>query len=296
MTQLLDRAAPAIAPSEVEWDRVRLCRYLTHQTFRYEYPTAIRDLRHQLMVIPPTTFGDQRRTVYSLEVSKPGQVITRMDSYENTVIDVRIPLVESAIDFDVWVEIERTGPSVPRAVPSEWLHEPQFLAATERTAPDEAIERAAADLGSRGAQGLALVEHVNTWVYQALTYAHGVTGVQTTAAHALALGTGVCQDYSHIMIAICRQLGLPALYVSGHLLGEGGTHAWVEVLLPASDGSGSYGWAFDPTHGRRADLTYLTVAVGRDYGDVAPTSGSYRAGHGGNLTASKEARVIDVMY
>jgi transglutaminase-like putative cysteine protease len=99
------------------------------------------------------------------------------------------------------------------------------------------------------------------------------------------------------MLALCRQLELPALYVSGHLLGEGGTHSWVEVLLPAAGGAaGIEGWALDPTHGRPVDRTYLTVAVGRDYGDVAPTSGSYRAGHGGVLTGKKDVSLVEVEY
>jgi len=130
-----------------------------------------------------------------------------------------------------------------------------------------------------------------------MTYTPGVTGIGTTAAAALAAGKGVCQDYSHLMLAICRRMGLASLYVSGHLLGEGGTHSWVEVVLPANDrAGGAEAWPLDPTHRRHADLTYLTVAVGRDYGDVAPTSGSYRAGHGGTLTAHKDVRLVDVSY
>ncbi len=287
----------AIDPSTVSWDRVRLAKYLVHQQFSYEYPARIRELRHQLMVIPPETFGDQRRTVYSLEVSEPGEVTTTMDSLANTVIHVRIPLVERAVEFEAWVTIERTGPPTPRVVPSAWLDDPRFLSPTLRTTPDAVIEQAAEVLGARGAQGLELATQVNSWVHETMAYVPGVTGVHTTAAAALAERHGVCQDYSHVMIAICRRLGLPTLYVSGHMLGEGGTHSWVEVVLPAADGSGgAVGWPLDPTHGRPADMTYLTVAVGRDYGDVAPTSGSYRAGHGGSLTAHKEVRVIEVDY
>ena len=80
----------------------------------------------------------------------------------------------------------------------------------------------------------------------------------------------MCQDYAHCMLALCRLCGLPARYVSGHLLGEGGTHAWVEVLRAAPDGpeDALRPVAFDPTHDRRAGLKYLTVAVGRDYDDV----------------------------
>lgn len=287
----------AIDPAKVDWKRVRQTRYLVHQRFQYEYPTHIRDLRHQLMVIPPATFGDQSRTIYSLEVSEPGEVITTFDSLANTVIDVRIPFVERAIAFEAWVTLDRVGPPGPRILPAEWLQDPRFLTPTHRTMPDADIERAAAALGAGGAQGLELAEQINTWVHEAMKYVSGVTDIHTTAADVLASRLGVCQDYSHLMIAICRQLGLPALYVSGHLLGVGGTHAWVEVFVPASDGSGkTHGWALDPTHGRRAGMTYLTVAVGRDYNDVAPTSGSYRARHGGSLTAFKEVRVIEVNY
>ena len=78
------------------------------------------------------------------------------------------------------------------------------------------------------------------------------------------------------MVTLCRLAGIPARYVSGHLLGEGGSHAWVEALVP--DGTRTHSrivHAFDPTEGCRTGPRHLTVAVGRDYADVAPMSGSY---------------------
>lgn len=286
-----------INPSDVDWSRVRESEYLVHQRFQYEYPARILDLQHQLMVIPPTVFGDQRRTVYSLRVSEAGEVTTTQDLLANTVIDVRIPSVESGIEFEAWVSLRRAGPPQPREVPVEWLTDVRFLQPTVRTQPDAAIEEAAAMLAAEGLVGLELAERINAWVHQTMKYVPDVTGIRTTAAHAFAAGHGVCQDYSHLMIAICRLLGLPALYVSGHLLGEGGTHSWVEVILPSpGDEDAAHAWALDPTHGRRVDLTYLTVAVGREYGDVAPTSGSYRAGHGGTLTGFKEVRLVGIEY
>jgi transglutaminase-like putative cysteine protease len=126
-------------------------------------------------------------------------------------------------------------------------------------------------------------------VHDAITYEYGVTTVDTAAAQALALGRGVCQDSVHVMIALCRATGLPARYVSGHLLGEGGTHAWVEVVV--ADPEGARAVAFDPCNGRRAGRAYLTVATGRDYTDVAPTSGTYRGAARGTLTATKRVDV-----
>lgn len=116
----------------------------------------------------------------------------------------------------------------------------------------------------------------------------------TTAAEALSVGQGLCQDYAHLMLAICRAAGLPARYVSGHMLGEGGSHAWVEVFLPTQGGLTAF--AIDPTNRRQPHLGYGTVAVGRDYHDVSPTSGSFTAPYGGQLTFSKRAGLTLVEY
>jgi transglutaminase-like putative cysteine protease len=125
-----------------------------------------------------------------------------------------------------------------------------------------------------------------------LTYEYGVTNVTTTAAEALAAGRGVCQDAAHIMVALCRLAGLAARYVSGHLLGQGGTHAWVEVIVAHRDAAVAV--PFDPCHGRRTDHRYVTVAVGRDYADVAPTSGSYVGPPGGQLTGTRQVGIISL--
>ena len=78
---------------------------------------------------------------------------------------------------------------------------------------------------------MELAELISRRVFEHFDYRHGVTAVTTTAAEAWAAGIGVCQDYAHCMLALCRLCGLPARYVSGHVLGDGGTHAWVEVLV-----------------------------------------------------------------
>ncbi|MDT5028867.1 MAG: hypothetical protein QOE61_5293, partial [Micromonosporaceae bacterium] len=118
----------------------------------------------------------------------------------------------------------------------------------------------------------------------------GVTSVTTTAAQALAAGRGVCQDAAHIMIALCHLVGLPVRYVSGHLLGQGGTHAWVEVIVP--DGHRAIAVAYDPSRGRQTHRGYISVAVGRDYDDVAPTSGTYVGAPGGQLTSHRSVGVV----
>ena len=78
--------------------------------------------------------------------------------------------------------------------------------------------------------------------------------------------------------------------MSGHLVGEGASHAWVEV----HDEATGRPLAYDPTHGRRTDLRYVTVAVGRDYRDVAPTAGHYRSGPSGTLSVRKAVAIAAV--
>ncbi|HYN17041.1 MAG TPA: transglutaminase family protein [Actinomycetes bacterium] len=90
---------------------------------------------------------------------------------------------------------------------------------------------------------------------------------------------------------------MPTRYVSGHRLGEGGTHAWVEVLVPDRSRPGLLAAVgLDPTNARRTGHGYLTVAVGRDYADVSPTSGTFEADHGGRLSSSKRVGITAVEY
>ena len=98
-------------------------------------------------------------------------------------------------------------------------------------------------------------------VHDYFTYTPGETNVMTTAGEAFATGKGVCQDYAHVLIVLCRMAGMPARYVSGLFVGEGASHAWAEVWM---DG---LWYGIDPTHNRLTDETYLKLCIGRDYSD-----------------------------
>ena len=96
------------------------------------------------------------------------------------------------------------------------------------------------------------------------------------------------------MLAMCRSQGIPARYVSGYFFNEErrpdeieASHAWVEVFLPG------YGWrGFDPTHDRPADTRYVSLATGRDYGDIRPISGTYRGRGTRQLTVEVAVSLI----
>ena len=261
-------------------------RLVMQQTLRYDYPSPVRSLDHHLMVLPPERHGDQVRTESSLEVRGAGAEVTHsVDAFGNGAVRVRAARVQTSVEFVVRVTVERhDGPSAGASARERG----RMLAVSELTQPDLTLRTAARRLLDSGDAGLGLAQRINAWVAMQMRYCHDVTSVRTTAAEALAVGTGVCQDDAHVMLALCRLSGLPARYVSGHMVGEGGSHAWVEVLLPSvTDRSSLVAVAFDPTNDRMAGASYLTVAVGRDYADVAPTHGSYCGPAGGTLTTTK---------
>lgn len=136
---------------------------------------------------------------------------------------------------------------------------------------------------------LALVRGVGREVRGRFTYVSGTSYVSSTVDDLLERGTGVCQDFAHLMIATLRDLGIPARYVSGYFYAGHGepepdvpleveSHAWVEAYVPG------FGWAaYDPTNDTPADERHVTVAVGRDYTDVAPVRGTLLGGGGQRL-------------
>ena len=283
--------------SAVDSSHATKATYLITQTFRYEYPEPVKDLNHRLVVIPPERFGDQRRLRHELSIPLDGvRFENREDRFGNVIVDVVAPRVPLAIEFVTEISVERHA-AQPNRLGGGWLKDGYLLEPTWLTKPDARIRTAAEQLAASVPWGLDLADRINDWVYQSMTYQVDVTGVRTTASEALALGFGVCQDYAHVMLSTCRAAGLPARYVSGHMVGQGGTHAWVEVVLPVGDGTGeAIAWAFDPTHASRGGLGYVTIAVGRDYSDVAPTSGTYRSPVAGRLTSRKSVTVTDLEF
>lgn len=274
----------------VDWTTVRKTAYLIHQRLRYEYPGEIHDLRQRLMIVPPERHGGQRLVTAKVEVSAPAYEIEReRDNFGNLILNLSVAHVEREIEFTAWIIVERDATADAITAPAETAQVATLLAPTALTMPDDALRTVATALMTDGSDPATRAARINDWVHGALSYAHGITGVRTAASEALAAGRGVCQDYAHIMLTLCRLCGLPARYVSGHLLGEGGTHAWVEVIV--ADAAGARAAGFDPCNGRRAGRDYLTVATGRDYTDVAPTSGTYLGTARGTLTATKRVGV-----
>lgn len=115
---------------------------------------------------------------------------------------------------------------------------------------------------------------VNEFVHFLLLYQQFATTIETTADEVLALKKGVCQDYTHLFIAIARENKIPSRYVAGYLdqgenyIGTSMMHAWVEALIPGT------GWiGFDPTNNNIVNDKYIKVCHGIDYSDCSPLKG-----------------------
>lgn len=106
-------------------------------------------------------------------------------------------------------------------------------------------------------------------VHEHIDYTPGATTILTCAGDVFRLKRGVCQDYAHLMIALCRMAGLHARYVCGLMQGEGSTHAWVEVH------DGQCWYAFDPTNNTAIATGYIKLAHGRDALDCPVSRGTY---------------------
>ena len=240
------------------------------------------------MVMPRERHADQQRLIHRFDVRAHGnkRIRRREDRFGNAVVHVSVPAVEEAIEFHTRAVLVRNRTSVH---PAPWNGDTATSTSTPLTEPDAEIREAALSLGPIR-DALDTADAIADLVNSSFEYAPGATSVRTTAADAWKLRRGVCQDMAHVMIAMCSSLGIASRYVSGHLVGDGASHAWTEVFDPTRN----VAIAIDPTHRRRTDLRYITTATGRDYRDVAPTSGTYSGRGQGKLTVNKVVRLVDV--
>ena len=242
--------------------------YLTirHDTaYRYEATVhySIRQLR-----LTPSSGASQ--TVRRWSIDAPGKLDATFDAYGNVLHTLVLNKPHSEIRLHVSGEVD-TIPLVDGLlrdavgpVPLE-----HYTCCTRLTEADGAVRELAQSVPSLGTpQGLIKLSEE---IAQRVKYRPGSTEVTSTASEALALGTGVCQDHAHLMLACCRVRGIPARYVSGYIepgeAPQGASHAWVDVWLGA-------GWiSIDVTRAAFASEIYCRLAAARDYEAAAPVRG-----------------------
>jgi transglutaminase-like putative cysteine protease len=230
----------------------------------------------------PRDRGGQRTLAFALITSPPSVPRSRVDFFGNTVHRIDIGDLHETLGMAVETVVESTPPRRRPAL-RPWRRPDlerdarlEFALASPRVPLESVTAGILRDWVGEDRSFDALVELASRIPNQ-FRYSTGATTVDSTIDDLLSGGAGVCQDFSHLFLALARHAGWPARYVSGYLgpTGElestaGASHAWVEVC--GAEGA----WAgLDPTHGGHVGPHHLRLAVGRDYGDVAPHRGVY---------------------
>ena len=250
-------------------------RLKVEHTTRFAYDGPVREAHAELR-LRPLDAGGQRCLGFTLETEPRSPVRSYRDRHGNDVrhFDCLYPHRELVVKATSEVLTPETF-SDPETALSP-LDAYDYLGPTSY-APEHASIRAFAAPHRVEGQPLATVLAVGEAVRAGLRYEKGATDVTTPADEALARGGGVCQDFAHLMLSLCRGAGIPSRYVSGYVLPGGAlgdqaaSHAWVDVFVEGT------GWvSFDPTHGRQQSGQYVRVAVGRDYAEVPPTRGVFK--------------------
>ncbi len=248
-------------------------RILVRHRTEYRYTEA---LMQSVQYVRLTPRSGPSQTVDRWKLSAPGADLTEWtDHYGNichTLAMLR-PATSMLIEVAGDVRTVDTSGVIPGGTTT--LPFEVYLRETAYTQPDRRLARFAAKFRPVIAKDtIAGLHQLMLGVREAVAYEKNSTTVHTTAAETLAAGRGVCQDHAHLFIAICRQLGVPARYVSGYLgRGEGpqqttASHAWAEAVVP------DLGWvSFDCANGVSATDAYVRVAVGLDYADAGPVRG-----------------------
>jgi transglutaminase-like putative cysteine protease len=261
---------------------------LLHRT-TFAYTGKAHDSFNEVRLRP---LDDATQTCRSFELrtDPTTQLREYVDFYGNMVHYFDITAGHDKLVIEAISEVETTPNSARPAVPiaartqagAEHDLGAEFLVDSHYVPLDVSVWKEAQDALHEGGQSDVWtdVRRICRHVYTSFAYRPRTTGVATLATDAIKLRSGVCQDFAHVALGMCRTSGIPARYVSGYFIKverrpgeEEASHAWIEAYVPG------FGWAaYDPTHDRAADDRYVKVACGRDYGDIRPVSGTYRGG------------------
>jgi transglutaminase-like putative cysteine protease len=275
-------------------------QYTVRHRTTYQYQSDVAYSRLVAHLVPRTT---ERQGLLQIDVRvapQPAKRFERTDFFGNTTTWFVIDEPHDALEVfaESRVAIEPLDPIVPdaslawqlvresfdAALGTDAYEAVQFTFDTPLTATDDTVVAYARPSFSRGRPLLACLIELNSRIHADFTFDSEATDTRTTVKDAFELRAGVCQDLAHVGIACVRSMGLAARYVSGYLLthpppgrerliGADASHAWFSAWVPP------YGWLdFDPTNDMLPSDQHITVAWGRDYGDVTPIHGILTGG------------------
>jgi transglutaminase-like putative cysteine protease len=273
----------------------------------FEYGELVHESQNELRACP---VSDARQTLLGYRVSTyPASRVFSFDDYWGTRVDtfgVREPHIYLEVSADATVDT-RAAPLLTTTAPLSALRESPFVEehweylqqSPHAEWDDRVASEAAGQVELAGEECVSVALGVHRRVGMLLRYAPGSTYVGVGVDEVVDRGEGVCQDFAHLAVAMCRSVGMPARYVSGYLFTDDDaagdepdvdavrvqTHAWFEAAVPG------VGWlALDPTNRQAVGLRHVKIGHGRDYDDVPPLRGTYSGPPGAALDVSVEIR------
>jgi transglutaminase-like putative cysteine protease len=278
--------------------------FVIHET-RYDYESPVSLSRQLLHLAPRDVAYDcpwQTSDGHRLHIEpSPTLQFERVDAFGNPVTQIAIEAphsslvvrAESLIEVRSRVPAEEDSPAwetvrdlLTYGVLPVRLDAACYLFESPYVRVKHEFAAYADDCFTPGRPLLEAVHALMSRVHAEFEYDAEATTVATPVMQVLEEKRGVCQDFAHVMLACLRSLGLAARYVSGYLLtqpppgqprliGADASHAWVSVYCPVGEESEAGGrWVdFDPTNDVLPDIQHITLAWGRDFGDVSPLRG-----------------------
>ena len=273
-----------------------MMRYTIRHITEYRYQDTV-STGHNRLCLVPLNLPEQKCISTNIKISPtPDELTYRTDFFGNTLLFISIYkehstleiISDSMLDIDSRVNTDRAMNSLMLwqdvkeqvAINNEMYSDViQYVLPSNHVPYSKEIKNFALDCFPEDATLWHCCQSLMQKIYSSVEFKPGFTTVNTPVESVLTSRKGVCQDFAHLMIACLRNMGLPARYVSGYietvpppgkekLIGSDASHAWVAVYFP------QIGWVeFDPTNNLLPSFKHITVAVGRDYFDVAPIKG-----------------------
>lgn len=279
----------------------------------YIYSDMANAGRHLVRLMPADLPGEQRPVAGTMKVEpKPQESIDRTDFFGNRFTELLFDQPHESLSFHVQARVDRTasGPQLDMSPPLGKLAQEiadqndvgpnsphHFIGPSNRVPIESRTTDYARGLVTAGASTVECVTAINMALNRDMRFDPKATTVVTPMLEAFERRRGVCQDFSHIMIACLRGIGIPAGYVSGYLRtipppgrprleGADAMHAWVRAWCGTE-----MGWIeFDPTNSLMAGEDHIVIARARDYFDVSPIKGVLRS-----AGSQKSTQSVDVV-
>lgn len=282
---------------------------LQHSTI-YDYAEPVVIGTHFIHLLPRERVGQTIKAAQLYISPLPEYRRDEIDHFGNysTSVSLTTPHKQFSVVLEAAVEVCLPPPPASSNTP-DWTSialwgqvnpdVAEFCLPSKLTKPTEEIAAYVDASLSPGRPILEALMELSTRIFTDMTYQTGITTNSTTASEVLEAKTGVCQDYTHLMLACLRARGLPGRYVSGYLRtlplpgqqkwrGADQSHAWVSAWLGPL-----YGWVdFDPTNNLIVVDEHVTLAWGRDFTDVSPLRGVILGGGHHTLTVSVDLEPI----